>query len=262
MTRDCSALRRLGAAAAALGLAVCLALPGVLCRAGIAAMERGTLARPVLDIVLDETGRDDPLALALFQARTLDDGGGRTLDLDQADIAAQLTAAVERLTAAGVLDEREYDLAAELLAAPERFAAERLADGTLEYDWQTWETGYQLRLVWHPDLEQPLILELDHAALPDADPAALRARWMAFLGEDEADSDWQYTDGMLQGVATAWSPARQLLLTVYAAPGRRAVRAYSVPVQDYPALLEEMAAQERLRREQEAWLQEAGEATP
>lgn len=264
MTR--TALRRLGAAAVVLGLAFCLILPGILCRAWTAALEGRTLARPTLEVELDAAGRDDPLALALYQARTLYGSGGaaQELPLGQDAVSGQLAQAVGQLAAAGVLDETEAGLAGELLAStPETAQASRSRDSTLEYRWQVYLPGYALVMTRHPDLEQPLSLSVKHSTLPEADPAALLERWMAFLGEDDGLDDWQYTTGLLQGVAAAWSPARQLLLTACAAEGQRAVRAYSVSPQDYPDLLEDMAAAEQGRQEREAWQQDIGrEAEP
>ena len=53
-----TALHRLGALALVLGLVLCLLLPGILCRAELAALERGTLERPTLEIELEQTGRE------------------------------------------------------------------------------------------------------------------------------------------------------------------------------------------------------------
>ena len=52
------ALRRAAWAAAAAGLALCLALPALLCGAETAALERGTLARPALESTLTAEGQE------------------------------------------------------------------------------------------------------------------------------------------------------------------------------------------------------------
>ena len=255
-----TALHRLGALALVLGLILCLLLPGILCRAELAALERSTLERPILAIELDQTGREDPLALALYQGRTLYDSSdvAQYLDLDRESISAQLTQAVDRLTGAGVLDDTARQLAGELLdSQADAAGACRMADGTLTYSWPVYSTEYYLSLTWHPDLELPLSLEIAHTGLPGTDPLDLLDRWMAFLGEDVTAPDWQRVDGVLEGVASAWSPSRQLLLTVYGGAGRRAVRVYSVSEADYRELLAGMAEQENQRLEEQAWMAQA-----
>ena len=91
------ALRRAAWAAAAAGLALCLALPALLCGAETAALERGTLARPALESTLTAEGQADPLAQALYQGRMLFDTSTQNMELDQDTIYTRLAQGTARL---------------------------------------------------------------------------------------------------------------------------------------------------------------------
>lgn len=223
----------LGIAAA---LALCLALPSLLCRTEIAALERGHLTRPALESTLSAEGQADPLARVLYQGRTLFGSGSQPLELDQTTIAQTLYSAVQELFEAGVVSGKATTLSGELAQVRETATAARRDDGTLQYDGFAY-SGYLMQMVWQPDLAKPVELMLAHAMLPAADPDELLAAWRTYLGEESGS--WQ-TECPDPDTRLCYCADRQLLLTAYSAEGTLAVRAYSLSSQDWQALLDQL----------------------
>lgn len=232
------ALRRAAWAAAAAGLALCLALPALLCGAETAALERGTLARPALESTLTAEGQADPLAQALYQGRMLFDTSTQNMELDQDTIYTRLAQGTARLQEGGVLEVAAAGLIYELLDAEGEWNATRSADGRVGYEHFVY-SGHLVQMTWLPDLSLPVEFMAAHPSLPAVDPDLLLQCWQAFLGEDSGSWQTLQPDGQ---VRMAWSADRQLLLSVFSGPGTLAVHAYSLSPQDCQAMVEQLQA--------------------
>ncbi len=236
------ALRRVAALGTAAALALCLALPAMLCRAETTALEGTVLTRPALESTLTAEGQSDPLAQALYQGRTLYDSSSQRLELDGDTICSQLSGSVAELYDAGVLSAPALDLAGELMGAEGEASASRSADGTVQYSYFVY-SGHLLEGIWQPDLALPVELMIAHPTLPAADPDQLLQAWRAFLGEESGSWQAETPD---PDTRLCYSADRQLLLSVYSAEGTLAVRVYSLSAQDWQEL------QDQLRARQEA----------
>lgn len=179
------ALRRVAALGTAAALALCLALPAMLCRAETTALEGTVLTRPALESTLTAEGQSDPLAQALYQGRTLYDSSSQRLELDRDTICSQLSGSVAELYDAGVLSAPALDLAGELMGVEGEASASRSADGTVQYSYFVY-SGHLLEVIWQPDLALPVELMIAHPTLPAADPDQLLQAWRAFLGRSPA----------------------------------------------------------------------------
>ena len=213
ISTPCPALRRVAALGTAAALALCLALPAMLCRAETTALEGTVLTRPALE---------------------------STLTADGDTILSQLSGSVAELYDAGVLSAPALDLAGELMGAEGEASASRSADGTVQYSYFVY-SGHLLEVIWQPDLALPVELMIAHPTLPAADPDQLLQAWRAFLGEESGSWQAETPD---PDTRLCYSADRQLLLSVYSAEGTLAVRVYSLGARDWQELQDELRARQ------------------